>query len=86
MAEASTRTGSETMGIDTTGSYVMKSARVHAKGFTLIASLLMLLLLSGIAIALMMSVNTEGKVAGPICRTTWPFTPPRVASRKCIPT
>ena len=42
----------------------MKSARLHTKGFTLIASLLMLLLLSGIAIGLMMMVNTEGKVGG----------------------
>jgi Tfp pilus assembly protein PilX len=40
------------------------SASLHAKGFTLIASLLMLLLLSGIAIGLMMMVNTEGKVGG----------------------
>jgi len=36
----------------------------RSKGFTLIASLLMLLLLSGIAIGLMMMVNTEGKVGG----------------------
>jgi len=36
----------------------------HSEGFTLIASLLMLLLLSGIAIGLMMMVNTEGKVGG----------------------
>ncbi|MGA2353033.1 MAG: hypothetical protein ABSG02_00960 [Terriglobales bacterium] len=42
----------------------MKNARVHAKGFTLIASLLMLLLLSGIAIGLLMMANTEGKVGG----------------------
>lgn len=42
----------------------MKNARLHAKGFTLIASLLLLLLLSGIAIGLMMMVNTEGKVGG----------------------
>ena len=42
----------------------MKSARRHSRGFTLIASLLMLLLLSGIAIGLMMMVNTEGKVGG----------------------
>ncbi|HKM47167.1 MAG TPA: hypothetical protein VJX69_06245 [Terriglobales bacterium] len=42
----------------------MKSAKLHTKGFTLIASLLMLLLLSGIAIGLMMMVNTEGKVGG----------------------
>ncbi|MGB9233210.1 MAG: hypothetical protein WCC04_02285 [Terriglobales bacterium] len=42
----------------------MKKARLHSKGFTLIASLLLLLLLSGIAIGLMMMVNTEGKVGG----------------------
>jgi hypothetical protein len=41
----------------------MKSSR-HTRGFTLIASLMMLLLLSGIAIGLMMMVNTEGKVGG----------------------
>ena len=52
------------MGSETMGSYGMKSARLHTKGFTLIASLLMLLLLSGIAIGLMMMVNTEGKVGG----------------------
>ncbi len=46
------------------GSYGMRSARLHTKGFTLIASLLMLLLLSGIAIGLLMMVNTEGKVGG----------------------
>lgn len=45
-------------------SYRMKSTRRHSRGFTLIASLLMLLLLSGIAIGLMMMVNTEGKVGG----------------------
>jgi hypothetical protein len=37
---------------------------MNTKGFTLIASLLMLLLLSGIAIGLMMMVNTEGRVGG----------------------
>ncbi len=52
------------MGSDTMGSYGMKSARLYTKGFTLIASLLLLLLLSGIAIGLMMMVNTEGKVGG----------------------
>ncbi len=46
------------------GSDGMKSARLHMKGFTLIATLLMLLLLSGIAIGLLMMVNTEGKVGG----------------------
>ena len=40
----------------------MKSESRHSRGFTLVASLLMLLLLSGIAIGLMMMVNTEGKV------------------------
>src|SRR5271169_3109310 len=54
----------QAMGIDIMGSYEMKSARLHTKGFTLIASLLLLLLLSGIAIGLMMMVNTEGKVGG----------------------
>src|ERR1035437_1549159 len=52
------------MGSNIMGSYEMKSARLRTKGFTLIASLLMLLLLSGIAIGLMMMVNTEGKVGG----------------------
>jgi len=42
----------------------MKSARLHTKGFTLIASLLLLLLLSGLAIGLLMMVNTEGRVGG----------------------
>jgi len=36
----------------------------RSQGFTLIASLLLLLLLSGIAIGLLMSVGTEGKVGG----------------------
>jgi hypothetical protein len=52
--------GSELMRTETSGSY----RRMNAKGFTLIASLMMLLLLSGIAIGLMMMVNTEGKVGG----------------------
>ncbi len=38
--------------------------RQHSGGFTLIASLLMLLLLSGIAIGLLMMANTESKVGG----------------------
>src|ERR1700685_2067326 len=64
--------GSETMGTDNMGTNGMKSASLHTtrlhstglrpRGFTLIASLLLLLLLSGIAIGLMMMVNTEGKV------------------------
>jgi len=42
----------------------MTSARLRSRGFTLIASLLLMLLLSGIAIGLMMMVNSEGKVGG----------------------
>lgn len=42
----------------------MGRKRFGSQGFTLIATLLMLLLLSGIAIGLMMMVNTEGKVGG----------------------
>jgi Tfp pilus assembly protein PilX len=64
MAKASKTRGSEVMRIDTTGSDGMKNARLQMKGFTLIATLLMLLLLSGIAIGLMMMVNTEGRVGG----------------------
>ncbi|HLK31736.1 MAG TPA: hypothetical protein VKT29_01520, partial [Terriglobales bacterium] len=41
-----------------------KNKRKQALGFTLIASLLLLVLLSGVAIGLMMMVNTEGKVGG----------------------
>jgi len=46
------------------GGYGMKSARLHTKGFTLITSLLLLLLLSGMAIGLMMMVNAENRVGG----------------------
>jgi Tfp pilus assembly protein PilX len=70
---------SKAVEVNTMGNHGMISARLHnkrlltaslrresgrSKGFTLIASLLMLLLLSGIAIGLMMMVNTEGKVGG----------------------
>ena len=55
---------SEVMGSETMVSYKIMNTRRHAKGFTLIASLLLLLLLSGMAIGLMMMVNTEGKVGG----------------------
>jgi hypothetical protein len=54
--------GNKAMGNDTLGSHSMKRARLHTKGFTLIASMLMLLLLSGIAIGLLMMVTTETKV------------------------
>lgn len=42
----------------------MPGTKRNSLGFTLIASLLMLLLMSGIAIGLLMMVNTEGRVGG----------------------
>ena len=51
------------MGNGTMGGYGMNSARLHTKGFTLITSLL-LLLLSGMAIGLLMMVNSENRVGG----------------------
>jgi hypothetical protein len=39
----------------------MESKQLRSRGFTLIASLMLLLLLSGIAIGLLMMVNTEGR-------------------------
>src|ERR1700756_5496689 len=53
-----------TMGYEAMKVHTDKSQKNRSRGFTLIASLLMLLLLSGIAIGLMMMVNTEGKVGG----------------------
>jgi Tfp pilus assembly protein PilX len=40
----------------------MENRKLRSKGFTLIATLLLLLLLSGIAISMLMMVSTEGKV------------------------
>ena len=51
-------------GVHKMSSYRSKNARHHAQGFTLIACLLMLLLLSALAIGLMMMVTTESKVGG----------------------
>jgi hypothetical protein len=42
----------------------MKSAKLRSAGFTLIASLLMMLLMSGLAIGLLMMVNTEQRAGG----------------------
>jgi len=44
------------------GNKTMKSGNNNSKGFTLITTLLLLFLLSGIAIGMLMMVNTEGKV------------------------
>src|ERR1700733_7096547 len=54
----------EEMGVNAMGTNNTGNTTRQSRGFTLIASLLMLLLLSGIAIGLMMMVNTEGKVGG----------------------
>jgi PilX N-terminal len=42
----------------------MDAKQHHSKGFTLIATLLLLLLLSGVALGLMYMVNTEARVGG----------------------
>jgi Tfp pilus assembly protein PilX len=42
----------------------MHSAKLDSRGFTLIASLMLMLIMSGVAIGLLMMVNTEGKVGG----------------------
>jgi Tfp pilus assembly protein PilX len=42
----------------------MHSTKRGSRGFTLIASMMLLVIMTGIAIALMMMVNTEGKVGG----------------------
>ena len=47
------------MGTDT-----MYSAKLDSRGFTLIASLMLMLIMSGVAIGLLMMVNTESKVGG----------------------
>jgi Tfp pilus assembly protein PilX len=42
----------------------MLSKKLDSRGFTLIASLMLMLIMSGVAIGLLMMVNTEGKVGG----------------------
>src|SRR6202049_2880418 len=42
----------------------MLSRKLGSRGFTLIASLMLLLIMSGVAIGLLMMVNTESKVGG----------------------
>jgi hypothetical protein len=42
----------------------MSSVKVNSRGFTLVAALLLTLLLSGIALSLMLMVNTEQRVGG----------------------
>lgn len=64
MTKGSKAMGRKAMGRKTMGSCDRKNARLQSKGFTLIASLLLLLLLSGMSIGLLMMVNTEQKVGG----------------------
>ena len=40
----------------------MHSTKLDSRGFTLIATLMLMLIMSGVAIGLLMMVNTEGKV------------------------
>jgi len=47
-----------------TRSDTMYSMKRDSRGFTLIASLMLMLIMSGVAIGLLMMVNTEGKVGG----------------------
>ena len=42
----------------------MHGTKLDSRGFTLIASLMLMLIMSGVAIGLLMMVNTEGKVGG----------------------
>ncbi len=51
----------------------MPSAKFASKGFTLIASLLLLLLLSGFAVALLMMVNTEQRAGGYDLNNTYTY-------------
>ena len=51
----------------------MDSTKHGSRGFTLIASLLLLCLLSGIAIGLLMMVNTEGRAGGDDLQNTMAY-------------
>src|SRR5450432_2969662 len=53
--------------------YKMDSAKLSSRGFTLIASLLLLCLLSGICIGLLMMVNTEGRAGGDDLQNTMAY-------------
>src|ERR1700730_3158818 len=42
----------------------MPRTKLDSRGFTLIASLMLMLIMSGVAVGLLMMVSTEGKVGG----------------------
>jgi hypothetical protein len=56
-----------------TGNNEMNSKEPGSRGFTLIASLLLLCLLSGICIGLLMMVNTEGRAGGDDLQNTMAY-------------
>jgi hypothetical protein len=51
----------------------MNRSKLNSKGFTLIASLLLLCMLSGITIGLLMMVNTEGRAGGDDLQNTMAY-------------
>jgi len=51
----------------------MENRKHSSRGFTLIAALMLLLIMSGVAIGLLMMVNTEGKVGGQDTQNTLAF-------------
>src|SRR5580698_9874261 len=53
--------------------YWMGNIKRSSRGFTLIASLLLLCLLSGICIGLLMMVNTEGRAGGDDLQNTMAY-------------
>jgi Tfp pilus assembly protein PilX len=55
------------------GNLTMKSQKLNSRGFTLIASLLLLLLMSAMSVGLFMMVNTEGKAGGHDLQNTIAF-------------
>jgi Tfp pilus assembly protein PilX len=59
-----TSTKTKDLKMTKTRRFEMQSAQYKAKGFTLITSLLLLILLSGFAIGLLMMVNTEQRAGG----------------------
>ena len=63
----------------------MPGTKIASRGFTLIASLLVLLLLSGFAIALLMMVNTEQRAGGNDLNNTYTYRAAEGASESSVP-
>ena len=77
--EPEIRVGSFCLG---TSNCKMDSTKFNSQGFTLIASLLLLCLLSGIAIGLLMMVNTEGRAGGDDLQNTMAYRSAEAPSRR----